>query len=42
MLDYDAMRAKVKKLVEKPDKDPSKLPRAEKETEMVRIAKPDG
>jgi hypothetical protein len=38
MLDYDAMRSKVKKLVEKPDKDPSKLPRAEKETEMVMTA----
>lgn len=35
MLDYDSMRAKVKKLVEKPDKDPSKLPRTEKEAEMV-------
>lgn len=35
MLDYDSMRAKVKKLTEKPDKDPAKLPRAEKETEMV-------
>ncbi|KAK3716784.1 BAR adaptor protein Hob3 [Vermiconidia calcicola] len=35
MLDYDAMRAKVKKLTEKPDKDPGKLPRTEKETEMV-------
>lgn len=35
MLDYDAMRAKVRKLVEKPDKDPAKLPRTEKETEMV-------
>lgn len=35
MLDYDAMRSKVKKLVEKPDKDPAKLPRTEKETEMV-------
>lgn len=35
MLDYDSMRSKVKKLVEKPDKDPSKLPRTEKETEMV-------
>ncbi len=32
LLDYDAMRAKVKKLVEKPDKDVTKLPRAEKET----------
>lgn len=37
MLDYDAMRSKVKKLTEKPDKDPSKLPRAEKETEMVSV-----
>ena len=35
MLDYDAMRAKVRKLTEKPDKDPAKLPRTEKETEMV-------
>ncbi|KAK4621604.1 hypothetical protein CLAFUW4_07201 [Fulvia fulva] len=35
MLDYDAMRSKVKKLTEKPDKDPAKLPRTEKETEMV-------
>ena len=35
LLDYDAMRAKVKKLTEKPDKDPGKLPRTEKETEMV-------
>lgn len=30
------MRAKVKKLAEKPDKDVSKLPRAEKETEMAK------
>ncbi|EMC96937.1 hypothetical protein BAUCODRAFT_87426 [Baudoinia panamericana UAMH 10762] len=35
MLDYDAMRSKVKRLVEKPDKDPAKLPRTEKETEML-------
>lgn len=35
MLDYDAMRSKVKKLTEKPDKDPNKLPRTEKELEMV-------
>lgn len=35
MLDYDAMRSKAKKLTEKPDKDPTKLPRTEKETEMV-------
>lgn len=40
MLDYDAMRSKVKRLVEKPDKDASKLPRAEKETEMVMDASP--
>ena len=32
------MRAKVKKLVEKPDKDVTKLPRAEKETEMAKAA----
>ncbi|KAF2841686.1 putative BAR adaptor protein [Patellaria atrata CBS 101060] len=37
-LDYDAMRAKVKKLTEKPDKDVTKLPRAEKETEMAKQA----
>ena len=35
MLDYDSMRSKVKRLVEKPDKDPAKLPRTEKEAEMV-------
>ncbi len=38
LLDYDAMRAKVKKLVEKPDKDVTKLPRAEKETDMAKVA----
>jgi len=38
LLDYDAMRAKVKKLVEKPDKDVTKLPRAEKECEMAKSA----
>ena len=27
LLDYDALRSKVKKLVEKPDQDPTKLPR---------------
>ena len=32
------MRAKVKKLVEKPDKDASKLPRAEKEADMAKAA----
>jgi amphiphysin len=31
LLDYDQLRAKVKKLVEKPDQDATKLPRAEKE-----------
>ncbi|KAG2412691.1 reduced viability upon starvation protein [Aspergillus terreus] len=38
LLDYDAMRAKVKRLVEKPDKDATKLPRAERETEMAKQA----
>jgi hypothetical protein len=38
LLDYDAVRAKVKKLVEKPDKDVTKLPRAEKEAEMAKQA----
>ncbi|KAK5716847.1 BAR adaptor protein Hob3 [Elasticomyces elasticus] len=37
LLDYDAVRAKVRKLTEKPDKDPSKLPRTEKEAEMVSL-----
>jgi hypothetical protein len=37
LLDYDAVRAKVKKLTEKPDKDPAKLPRTEKEAEMVSL-----
>ncbi|PNS18501.1 Protein hob3 [Sphaceloma murrayae] len=36
LLDYDAMRAKVRRLVEKPDKDASKLPTAEKEMEMAK------
>ena len=35
MLDYDSLRSKVKKLTEKPDKDASKLPRAEKEADLV-------
>merc|ERR1711904_94977 len=38
MLDYDAMRSKVKKLTDKPDKDPGKLPRTEKELEMAKHA----
>ncbi|KJR87657.1 protein hob3 [Sporothrix schenckii 1099-18] len=38
LLDYDALRAKVKKLVDKPDKDLTKLPRAEKELDMAKQA----
>ena len=38
MLDYDSMRSKVRRLTEKPDKDASKLPRAEKEADMVSIS----
>lgn len=38
MLDYDAMRGKVKRLTEKPDKDPAKLPRTEKEQDMVSLS----
>ena len=38
LLDYDATRARVKKLVEKPDKDATKLPRAERESELARTA----
>lgn len=38
LLDYDALRAKVKRLVEKPDKDATKLPRTEKELEMAKLA----
>lgn len=38
LLDYDQMRAKVKRLVEKPDKDATKLPRAEKECDMAKDA----
>ena len=38
LLDYDSMRAKVKKLVEKPDKDATKLPRMERETEIAKQA----
>jgi len=36
LLDYDALRAKVKRLVDKPSDDPTKLPRAEKEAAMAR------
>jgi hypothetical protein len=38
LLDHDAMRAKVKKLTEKPDKDPTKLPRAQRESDMAKEA----
>lgn len=38
LLDYDALRAKVKRLAEKPDKDATKLPRTEKEMEMAKLA----
>jgi hypothetical protein len=38
MLDYDSMRSKVKRLTEKPDKDPAKLPRTEKEQDMVSLS----
>ena len=38
LLDYDATRARVKKLVEKPDKDPTKLPRAERESDLAKTA----
>jgi len=38
LTDYDGVRAKVKRLVEKPDKDPHKLPAAEREAEMAKAA----
>jgi amphiphysin len=38
LLDYDSLRAKVKKLVHKPDKDVSKLPRVETEVEMAKAS----
>lgn len=38
LLDYDAVRARVKRLVEKPDKDVTKLPRAEREAELAKQA----
>lgn len=38
LLDYDALRARVKRLVEKPDKDASKLPRTERELDMAKAA----
>ncbi|CAG8519980.1 4261_t:CDS:10 [Ambispora leptoticha] len=36
LLDYDAMRSKVRKLVEKPSDDPTKLPRVEQQAETAR------
>src|SRR5579859_4983804 len=36
LMDYDALRAKVKRLVDKPSDDAAKLPRAEKEAVMAR------
>jgi bridging integrator 3 len=38
LLDYDAVRSRVKKLVEKPDKDVTKLPRTEREAEVAKQA----
>lgn len=35
LIDHDAGRAKVKKLTDKPSDDPTKLPRAEKESQMA-------
>ncbi|KAF2151403.1 BAR domain protein [Myriangium duriaei CBS 260.36] len=36
LLDYDSLRAKVKRLTEKPDKDASKLPTTEKEMDLAK------
>jgi len=36
LLDYDSLRSKVAKLTNKPDKDPTKLPRMEKEMDEAR------
>ena len=38
LTDYDGLRAKVKKLTEKPDKDPNKLPLAEREANEAKNA----
>jgi len=35
LLDYDAMRSKVRKLVDKPSEDPQRLPRAEEEANLA-------
>lgn len=37
LLDYDALRSKVRKLVDKPDKDPHKLPRLEQEAAAAKV-----
>jgi len=37
-MDYDRMRAQVKKLTDKPDKDVTKLPRAEKDEQLAKAA----
>jgi bridging integrator 3 len=37
-MDYDRLRAQVRKLTEKPDKDASKLPTAERELELAKQA----
>lgn len=36
LLDYDSSRSKVRKLIDKPVEDPSRLPRAEQEANMAR------
>ncbi|KAG1046420.1 hypothetical protein G6F46_001668 [Rhizopus delemar] len=36
LLDYDQSRSKVRKLIDKPSEDPSRLPRAEQEANMAR------
>ena len=36
--DYDRLRSKVKKIVEKPDKDATKLPELQREEELARAA----
>lgn len=38
LIDYDAMRSKVRKLTDKPDKDVTKLPRAEKDADLAKAA----
>ncbi|OBZ83926.1 Protein hob3 [Choanephora cucurbitarum] len=36
LLDYDAQRSKVRKLIDKPSEDPQRLPRAEQEANLAR------